>query len=86
MDAPQGYQKIKVHLVFVFACNHDGGHQTRVVEGLHLAPDQIDSIYSGVSSTRSLRLNIASQIEQHGSLGVDIGNAYLEATTKEKHT
>ena len=29
-------------------------------------------------------INIPSQIKQHESLGADIGNAYLEATTKEK--
>ena len=29
-------------------------------------------------------VNLSSQIEQHGSLGRDIGNAYLEAITREK--
>ena len=29
MNAPQGYQKIKVHLVF--ACEHDGCHKARLV-------------------------------------------------------
>ena len=45
-NAPQGNQKIKVHLVF--ACKHDGYHKARVVAGGHLTPDPIDSIYSGV--------------------------------------
>ena len=55
-DAPQGYQKIKVHLVF--ACKHDGHHKATLVAGGHLTPDPIDSFYSGVISTRSLRLSI----------------------------
>ena len=56
INAPQGYQKIKVHLVF--ACKHDGHHKARLVAGGHLTPDPIDSIYSGVVSTRSLRLTL----------------------------
>ena len=68
MNAPQGYQKIKVHLVS--ACKHDGHHKARLVAGGNLTPDPIESIDSGVVSTRSLRLtNIPSQIEQYGSLG-----------------
>ena len=51
-NAPQGYQKIKVHLVF--ACRHDRCHKAAG----NLNPDPIDSIYSGVVSTRSLRLSI----------------------------
>ena len=54
-SAPQGYQKIKAHLVF--ACKHDGHHKARLVADGHLTPDPIDSIYSGVVSTRSLRLS-----------------------------
>ena len=33
-------------------------HKARLVAGGHLTPDQIDSIYYGVVSTRSLRLSI----------------------------
>ena len=83
INAPQGYQKIKVHLVF--ACIHEGHHKARLVAGGHLAPDPIDSIYSGVVSTRSLRLYIF--LAKHNNMKVwaaAIGNAYLEATTKEK--
>ena len=35
---------------------HDWHHKARLVAGGHLSPDPIDSIYSGVVSTRSLRL------------------------------
>ena len=40
--APQGHQKIKVHLVF--ACKHDEHHKARLEAGGHLSPDPIDSI------------------------------------------
>ena len=56
INAPQGYQKIKVHLIF--ACKHDGHHKAHLVGGGHLTTDPIDSIYSGVVLTRSLRLPI----------------------------
>ena len=63
-NAPDGYQKIRVHLIF--AINHDGRHKARLVAGGHLTPDPIESIYSGVVSIRSLRLigYISSQTEQ----------------------
>ena len=67
MNAHQGYQKIKVHLVFV--CKHDGHHKARLVASGHLTPDPIDGIHSGVVSTGPLRQSI--------------GNEYLEATTRE---
>ena len=67
-NAPNGCQKIRVHLIF--AVKHDGRHKARLVAGGHLTPDPIETIYSGVVSIRSLRLVL--------------GNAYLEAKTKEK--
>ena len=56
INAPQGYQKIKVHLVF--ANKHDGHHKARLVAGGYLTPDPIDSIYYGVVPSRSLILTI----------------------------
>ena len=86
MNAPQGYQKINVHLVF--ACKHDGCHKARLVAGGHLTPDPIDSIYSGVVSISSLRLSIFSiflaKLNNMEVWGVDIANPYLEAITKRK--
>ena len=79
-NAPQGYQKIKEHLVL--ACKHDGCHEARLVAGGHLYP--LDSIYSEVVSKRSLRLSIfLAKLNIMKVWGADIGNAYLEATTKE---
>ena len=83
INAPQGYQKIKVHLVFV--CKHDGCHKARLVAGGHITPDPIDSIYSEVVSTRSLRLSIfLAKLNNMKVWAVDIGNSYLEATTRAK--
>ena len=83
LSAAQGYQKIKVHLVF--ACKHDGHHKIRLVAGGHLTPDPIDSIYSGVVPTRSLRLSIfLAKLNNMKVWAADIGDSCLEATTGEK--
>ena len=64
---------------------NDGFHKARLVAGGHLTPDPTDSIYSGVVSTRSRRLSIfLAKLNNMKVWGADIGNAYLEATTKEK--
>ena len=69
----------------VLACKHDGCHKARLVAGGHLTPDPIHSVYSGVVSTRSLRLTIfLAKLNNMKAWAADIGNAYLEATTKEK--
>ena len=85
INAPQGYQKIKVHLVF--ACKHDGHHKAQLVAAGNMTPDPIGSTYSGVLSTRSLRLLIfLAKLNNMEVRGADIGNANLEATTKERYT
>ena len=82
-NAPDGYQKIRVHLIF--AVKHDSRHKARLVAGGHRTPDPIESIYSGVVSIRSLRLVIFLAKLNHVEVwGADIGNACLEAKTKEK--
>ena len=81
-NTPNGYQKIRVHLIF--AVKHDGRHKARLVAGRHLTPDPIESIYSRVVSIRSLRLVIfLAKLNNLEVWGADIGNAYLEAKTKE---
>ena len=83
INAPQRYQKTKVHLVN--ACKHDGCHNARLLAGGHLIPDPIERIYFGIVSTRSLRLTIfLAKLNYMKVWAADIGNAYLEATTKEK--
>ena len=80
---PAGYKKIRVH--FVFDVKHDGRHKSRLVAGGHLTDDPIDSVYSGVVSLRSLRLVVfLAELNNLELWGADVGNAYLEAHTKEK--
>ena len=81
--APNGYLKIRVHLIF--AVKHDGRHKAILVAGGHLTPDPSESIYSGVVSIRSLRMIIfLAKLNNLEVCGGDIGNAYLKAKTKEK--
>ena len=83
-NAPDGYQKIRVHLIF--AVKHDGRHKARLVAGGHLTRDPIESIYSGVVSIRSLRLVIfLAKLNNVEVWGADIGNEYLEATPKKSY-
>ena len=83
-NAPNGYQKIRDHLIF--AVKHDGRHKARLVAGGHLTPDPIESIYSGVVSIRSLRLVLfLAKLNNLEVWGADIGNAYLEAKTKKSY-
>ena len=56
INAPQGYHKIRVYLMF--AVKYDGRHKARLVGDGYLTPDPVESIYSGVVSLRSLRLVI----------------------------
>ena len=81
--APDGYQKIRVH--FVYAVKHDLRHKARLVAGGHLTDPPKDSVYSGVVSLKSLRLALLiGELNGLQVMAGDIGNAYLEAYTKEK--
>ena len=83
INAPQGYHKIRVHLIF--AVKYDGRHKARLVADGLLTPEPVESIYSGVVSSRNLRLVIFLGKLNHLELwGADIGNACLEAVTEEK--
>ena len=83
INAPPGYQKIRVHLVF--AVKYDGRHKARLVADGHLTPEPVESIYSGVVSLRNLKLVIfLGKLNNLELWGADIGNAYLEAPTEEK--
>jgi hypothetical protein len=82
-NAPKGYKKIRVHTVY--DVKHDGRHKARMVAGGHLTPIPIESVYSGVVSLRSLRIVVfLAELNGLKLWGADIGNAYLEANTKEK--
>lgn len=80
---PEGYRKIRVH--FVFDVKHDGRHKARLVAGGHLTPIPLESVYSGVVTLRGLRIVcFISELNELILYATDIGNAYLEAFTKEK--
>ena len=44
LNAPSGYQKIRVHLIF--AVKYDGRHKARLVADGQLIPEPAESIYS----------------------------------------
>ena len=80
---PSGYKKIRTHLIF--AVKHDGRHKARMVADGHLTDVPLDSVYSGVVSLRGLRLVVfLAELNGLETYATDIGNAYLEAHTKEK--
>jgi len=82
-EPPPNFKKIRVH--FVFAVKHDGRHKARLVAGGHLTEPPVDSIFSGVVSLRSLRtVMFIAELNGLQIWGADVGNAYLEAMTKER--
>ena len=80
---PQGYRKIRVH--FVFAVKHDGRHKARLVADGQQTEAPLESVYSGVVSLRGLRIvAFLAELNQLNLWGADVGNAYIEAKTREK--
>ena len=80
---PVGYKKIRVHLVY--AVKHEGRHKAWLVADGHLTKEPLDSVYLGVVSLRGIRLvAFLSKLNGLKLWATDIGNAYLEASTKEK--
>eukprot|EP00531_Pseudo-nitzschia_arenysensis_P008891 CAMPEP_0116125882 /NCGR_PEP_ID=MMETSP0329-20121206/6042_1 /TAXON_ID=697910 /ORGANISM="Pseudo-nitzschia arenysensis, Strain B593" /LENGTH=1908 /DNA_ID=CAMNT_0003619941 /DNA_START=154 /DNA_END=5877 /DNA_ORIENTATION=+ len=80
---PNGFKKIRVHLVF--AVKHDGRHKARLVADGHLTDVPLDSVYAGVVSIRGLRICIfLAELNGLEAYATDVGNAYLEALTQEK--
>ena len=69
----------------MYAVKHDLRHKARLVAGGHLTDPPKDSVYSGVVSLKSLRLALLiGELNGLQAMVGDIGNAYLEAYTKEK--
>ena len=80
---PKGFKKITMH--FVYVVKHDGRFKSRLVAGGHLTDTPIDNVYSGVVSLRGLPTIIfLGELNDLEPRATDIGNAYSEATTKEK--
>ena len=81
--APDGYNKIRVHIVW--DVKHDGRHKARLVADGNLTEVPLSSVYSGVVSLKGVRLALfLSELNSLETWCTDIGNAYLEANTKEK--
>jgi hypothetical protein len=82
-QAPAGYKKIRCHIIY--DVKHDGRHKARLVAGGHLTDPNTESVYSGVVSLRGIRLVVfLAELNALELWGADVGNAYLEAKTKEK--
>jgi hypothetical protein len=80
---PRDHQKIRVH--FVNDVKHDLRLKSRLVAEGNLTAPLKDSVYSGVVTLRSLRLcMLLAELNGLKVEAADIGNAYLEAYTKEK--
>ena len=83
INAPKGHQKTRVH--FVFDVKHCGKFKARLVADGHLTMEPTETVYSGVVSLRSLRLAMfLPELNNLQLWGADVGNAYLQALTKEK--
>jgi hypothetical protein len=64
---------------------HDGRHNSRLVAGGHLTDPNTDSVYSSAVFLRGIQLvTFLSKLNRLKSWGTNVGNAYLEATTKER--
>ena len=80
---PADCKKIRAH--FVFDVKHDGRHKARLAADGNLTEVPLSSVYSGVVSLRGIRLVLfLAELNDLDSWGTDVGNAYLEAKTKEK--
>ena len=80
---PMGFKKIKVHLVY--AVKHNGRHKARLVADRHLTDIPLNSVYAGVVSIRGMQLCLfLGELNGMEAYATDIGNAYLEAKTREK--
>ena len=79
---PRNYVFIRVH--FVFDVKHDLRRKSRLVAGGHMTAPPKDSVYSSVVTLRSLRICMfLAELNGLNVHAADIGNAYLEAYTKE---
>ena len=64
---------------------HDGRHKARLVANGNMTAVPVESIYSGVVSLRGIRLIVfLAELNGLDVWATDIGNAYLEAETREK--
>ena len=69
----------------IFTVKHDGQHKARFVAGGHLTQPAIESVHSGIVFIHSIHLILLiAKLNDLEIYQADVGNAYLEAYTKEK--
>ena len=81
---PRGYKRIPYH--FVFDIKFDGRLKSRLVAGGHRTPDvPKEDVFSPVVGMEAIRLGFTlARLNGLEVCAGDIGNAYLNATTREK--
>jgi Reverse transcriptase (RNA-dependent DNA polymerase) len=79
---PAGYKRIRCHMIY--DVKHDGRHKARLVASGHLTDPNTESVYSGFVSLRGKWLIVfLEELKLLDPWGANVGNAYLEANTKE---
>ena len=81
--APIGYKRIPLHMIF--DVKMDFTRKARLVAGGHVTDPPQSMTYSSVVSRESVRIAfLIAALNDLDILAADIGNAYLNALTKEK--
>ena len=71
--------------LLVFDVKHCGKFKARLVADGHLTKEPMETVYSRVVSIRNLRLAMfLAELNNLELWGADVGNAYLQALTREK--
>lgn len=82
-NAPPGYQRIPHQLIFEIKM--DFTRKARLVAGGHKTAPPTELTYSSVVSRESVRIAfLAAALNDVDIVAADVGNAYLNAATKEK--
>ena len=80
---PPGYKVIRGHLIF--SVKYDLRYKVRYVGGGHLTEPVGDTPYNGICSIVNIRICIfLGELNGLKQCACDVGNAYLEAYTREK--
>ena len=82
-SAPNGYTRVP--LIIVYDVKHDGRRKCRQVAGGHVTEAATEDVYSSVVTPEGVRI-VIYLAEDNGLKvwGGDVGNAYLNGTTREK--
>ena len=80
---PKGCVKITAHSVF--DVKHNGRHEARMVAGGHPMDTPLKNAHAGVVSPQGLRMCVfLAELNRLVPHATDIGDAHLEAKTREK--